>query len=100
MREHVEREQLPDIELPPEEDAKVARMIEEADRDEAAGRVNFFWGKEQVDTVKRAADQMGVPYQDYIKQVVYRQAIADLRAAWEALAPEPHVAAPVPPAGG
>jgi len=100
MRKHAGWEQLPDIELSPEEDAKVGRMTEEADCKEAAGRVNFSWGKEQVDTVKRAADQMGVPYQDYTKQVVYRQAIADLRAARQALAPEPDIAAPVPSASG
>jgi len=43
-------------------------------------RVNFRWGKEQVDTVKQAAKSMGVPYQTYIKQVVFRQSIADLNS--------------------
>ena len=34
-----------------------------------------------MDTVKRAAALAGVPYQTYIKQIVFRQAVADLRAA-------------------
>lgn len=74
-------EELPDEELPPEVDAKVRAMIEQAEREIEETRVNFRWGKVQVDTVKRAAALAGVPYQTYIKQIVFRQAVADLRAA-------------------
>jgi hypothetical protein len=31
--------------------------------------------------VKRAAGYMGIPYQTYLKQVVFRQALADIREA-------------------
>lgn len=80
-------EELPDEELSPELDAKVRAMIVEADQEDADARVNFRWGKPQVDTVKQAADLMGIPYHNYIKQVVYRQAIADLHAALGVVAP-------------
>jgi hypothetical protein len=62
---------------------KVERMIAEADQELSETRVNFRWGKEQLDLVKRAADQMGVPYQTYIKQVVYRQCLLDLKTTAE-----------------
>ncbi|MCL4369875.1 MAG: hypothetical protein M1380_03060 [Chloroflexi bacterium] len=74
-------EELPDEELPPEVDMRARALIEQADREIEETRVNFRWGKLQVDTVKRAAALAGVPYQTYIKQVVFRQAVADLRAA-------------------
>ena len=74
-------EELPDEELPPEVDAKARAMIDQAEREIEETRVNFRWGKLQVDTVKRAAALAGVPYQTYIKQIVFRQAVADLRAA-------------------
>lgn len=74
-------EELPDEELPPEVDAKVRALIDQAEREIEETRVNFRWGKVQVDTVKRAAALAGVPYQTYIKQIVFRQAVADLRAA-------------------
>ena len=74
-------EELPDEELPPEVDAKARALIGQAEREIEETRVNFRWGKLQVDTVKRAAALAGVPYQTYIKQIVFRQAVADLRAA-------------------
>ena len=71
---------LPDPEL----DAQPQAMEEEAERelvqrshDEA--RVNFRWGREQLEFVRRAADAMGVPYQTYIKQAAFRQAALDLQ---------------------
>ena len=59
----------------------VTRMEEEADRESAAGTVTLRWGREQVDLVKRAAAILGVPYQTYLKQVVFRQALADIAQA-------------------
>ena len=59
----------------------VTRMEEEADREIAAGTVTLRWGREQVDLVKRAAAILGVPYQTYLKQVVFRQALADIAQA-------------------
>jgi hypothetical protein len=63
--------------------SKVEQMIRVADQEIAETRVNFRWGKEQLDLVKRAAEIMGVPYQTYIKQVVYRQCLQDLKTTAE-----------------
>lgn len=76
-------EELPDEELPPEQDARVKAAIAQAEQDVEAMRVDFRWGRSQVEIVKRAAALMGVPYQTYIKQVVFRQALADLKAIGE-----------------
>lgn len=66
-------------ELTPEIDAQLEQQIEIAEKELQEIRVNFRWGKEQLETVKNAAQTMGVPYQTYIKQVVFRQSIEDLR---------------------
>lgn len=81
MKKRWDYEDLGEIELPKDVAAKVNRMIQEADADLEEARVNFRWGRKQVALVKRAADLMGVPYQTYIKHVVYRQAIDDLKQA-------------------
>ena len=86
---------LGDLEL----DADVAAMVEaatdqaerdveqrRADRQEV--RVNFRWGARQLDVVQQAADLAGVPYQSYLKQVVFRQAMEDLRTARATTEPE------------
>jgi predicted DNA binding CopG/RHH family protein len=83
-REPIEYEDLGDVELPPEQDALARAAIEQAERDIEATRVDFRWGRAQVELVKRVAALMGVPYQTYLKQVVYRQALADLKALGEA----------------
>ena len=59
----------------------VTRMEREADEEIAASTVTLRWGREQVDVVKRAAGIMGVPYQTYLKQVVFRQAVEDIERA-------------------
>ena len=59
----------------------VTRLEEQADRDIAAGTVTLRWGKEQIAVVKRAAAIMGIPYQTYLKQVVFKQALADIEQA-------------------
>jgi predicted DNA binding CopG/RHH family protein len=68
-----------------EEDAEMSEMVtrleEEADRDIAAGTVTLRWGKEQIAVVKRAAAIMGIPYQTYLKQVVFKQALSDIGQA-------------------
>ena len=63
------------VELAPEVDDEVVRQMAIADEE---CRVNFRWGASQVAMVKKVADLMGVSYQQYIKQVVYRQVQADL----------------------
>ena len=64
----------------------VTRLESAADREIAAGTVTFRWGREQIDVVKRAAAILGVPYQTYLKQVVFRQALSDIEQAKSALA--------------
>ncbi|HLG69278.1 MAG TPA: hypothetical protein VK009_02510 [Chloroflexota bacterium] len=68
-----------------EEDAQVSEMVtrleEQADGDIAAGTVTLRWGGEQIAVVKRAAAMMGIPYQTYLKQVVFKQALADIEHA-------------------
>ena len=59
-------------------DRKIQQMTRQADEDIAEARVSFRWGKEQLSFVKRVAATMGVPYQTYIKQAVYRQALQDM----------------------
>lgn len=73
-----------------EEDADVSELVtrleEEADREIAAGTVTLRWGREQIAVVKRAAAIMGIPYQTYLKQVVFKQALADIEHAEAVLA--------------
>jgi predicted DNA binding CopG/RHH family protein len=73
-----------------EEDTEVSelvtRMEAEADREIAAGTVTLRWGRDQIAIVKRAAAIMGIPYQTYLKQVVFKQAIADIERADSVLA--------------
>jgi predicted DNA binding CopG/RHH family protein len=60
---------------------EVSRLEAAADREIVASTVTLRWGKEQVAVVKRAAAILGVPYQTYLKQVVFRQALADIERA-------------------
>lgn len=68
-----------DFVMSPEQSARAEAAIRQADTEFVEARVNFRWGQEQVELVKKAAQAIGVPYQTYIKQVVYRQALEDLR---------------------
>jgi predicted DNA binding CopG/RHH family protein len=61
--------------------AMITRMETEADREIAGGTVTLRWGKDQIEVIKRAAGIMGIPYQTYLKQVVFRQAVADIEQA-------------------
>ena len=76
-----------------EEDTEVSELVSrleaEADREIATGIVTLRWGKEQIGVVKRAASLVGVPYQSYLKQVVFRQALADIEHAEAVLTHEP-----------
>ena len=78
-KQGIELEPMGDVELDPELDAKIEQMTVAADAEETACRVNFRWEKKPLELVKQAAASMGVPYQIYIKQVLYRQALADLK---------------------
>lgn len=69
------------IELPTEVREKAERMIEDADAEIEATRVTFRWGKEQLETVKLAAETIGVPYQTFLKVAVYEHALNVLKNA-------------------
>ena len=64
-------------------EAQADADIEERLRDDRDGkeRTSLRWGREQVNVVREAARLAGVPYETYIKLVVYRQALADVQAA-------------------
>jgi predicted DNA binding CopG/RHH family protein len=70
----------------PEVSDLVTHLESEAEREIAAGTVTFRWGREQIAVIKRAAALMGIPYQTYLKQVVFRQALADIEHAEAVLA--------------
>lgn len=76
---------LEPIALSDEEDAKVDRMIAEAEKGLKEVNVNFRWTKDKVDLIKQAAVDMGMPYQTYLKSVVLRQALQDIQAVQEAV---------------
>ncbi len=66
------------------DEARVQVMIDQAEHDIAEHpevRVNFRWGRDQVDTLRRAAAMYGVPYQTYLKIVALRAAQDDLSRA-------------------
>lgn len=77
MGERAIGEPMP-YEISPEMDAQITAMTEQAEEDAEEVRINMRWRKVQANVVKRAAARFGVPYQTYIKQVVFRQALADL----------------------
>jgi predicted DNA binding CopG/RHH family protein len=66
----------------------VTRLEAEADQEIAAGTVTLRWGKAQIAIVKRAAAIVGVPYQTYLKHVVFKQALADIARAEAVLSHE------------
>lgn len=66
------------IEISEAESVAIEEKIARAEEDIAEMRVSMRWGKEQVEIIKRAADLIGVPYQTYVKEAAFRQAIADL----------------------
>jgi predicted DNA binding CopG/RHH family protein len=68
------------VEEDPEVSALVTRLEAAADRELAAGTVALRWGRKQIAVVTSAAALVGVPYQTYLKQVVFRQALADIAA--------------------
>jgi predicted DNA binding CopG/RHH family protein len=79
MAKHRKYERLGPSELSAEDAAEFEQQIAEADQELEEARVNFRWGKEQVDLVKQVAKLIGVPYQTYIKQTLYRSCLEDLK---------------------
>ena len=73
-----EMEDLGVQELTPELEEKINLMIEQADKEILEARVNIRWQKQQLDLVKKAASLIGIPYQIYIKDIVFRKSIEDI----------------------
>lgn len=78
-KEKYEIEDLGTVELDEETEAKVNRMIAQADEEDAQARVNFRWSKEALEVVKHAAKIMGIPYQTFIKQTVFEHALSIIK---------------------
>lgn len=79
---------LADVELDSKTSRLVQKKIAEAEADVAQEvRINFRWGREQLNLIQNVAAKIGVPYQTYIKQVLYRQALQDLKTVHETTMP-------------
>lgn len=61
------------------EESADADRIESAEAKEHGVRCTFRWGEEQLTLVKSVADKIGIPYQTYIKEAIYRQCMQDLQ---------------------
>jgi predicted DNA binding CopG/RHH family protein len=79
-------ENLGEYDMPPEMEAKVNRMIAQADEEDELARINFRWTREAVAVVKQAAGLMGIPYQTFIKQAVFEHSLKVIRETEEAKA--------------
>lgn len=79
MSKRLTYERLEPMDLSPEGAGDFERQIAEADEALEETRVNFRWGKEQLDMVKRAAEMIGVPYQTFLKLAVYERALEVLK---------------------
>ena len=70
-----------------ERDEQILEMLDQAEHDAdmegAQVRVNFRWGAEQLARVKGAARLQGLPYQIYIKKVLYDRASSDIAAHYQ-----------------
>lgn len=71
-------EDLGIVELPAEIDAVVSRKIQEAEEDLQEIRMQIRWQAAQVRLIKKAAQLMGISYQTYAKQVLFKQALEDI----------------------
>ena len=78
MNEYNDYEDLGDIEFSNEESEKYEKMIELAEKQIEDVRVSFRWRSKQLDLIKEAASFAGVPYQTYMKLVLFRQSLEDV----------------------
>lgn len=75
-----EIEYLGKQELTEEQDKQISKMVEEAEDDlkEREARVNIRWKKDQLQLIKKVSSMIGIPYQTYIKDAVFRKSMEDL----------------------
>lgn len=83
--EHFEIEDSEIVELSEDQHQLAVKKIAEADEEIKQMRMQIRWGTKQVDLVKRAAELVGVPYQTYVKMILFRQALQDIEKAEAAL---------------
>ena len=77
--------ELVDLKVSEEEDAPIRTLVEQAEKDITnEARVNLRWPNAQLDVIKHAAALYGMPYQTYLKQAAFRQALTDLDAVKDA----------------
>ena len=86
MNEYNDYEDLGDIELPEEEAKIYNKMIELAEKQNEDVRISFRWKSNQLDLLKQASQLIGIPYQTYIKTVLFKQCLEDIKKAKETLA--------------
>jgi predicted DNA binding CopG/RHH family protein len=79
MKQRRNYEELGDIELDEKTSEKVEAMVKAADDEDSHARVNFRWSREALDVVKKAAQQIGIPYQTFIKQTVYEHSLSVIK---------------------
>jgi predicted DNA binding CopG/RHH family protein len=65
------------------EEAITQADVELAARDRRKPNVNFRWESAPLDMVRLAAELAGVPYQTWMKQVLYEHAVQAIMAARE-----------------
>lgn len=85
MNEYNDYEDLGDVEFLGEEAEKINKMIEQADKEHDEVRISFRWKNKQLQILKEASELIGVPYQTYIKMVLYNQSIEDIKKSKEIL---------------
>ena len=67
--------------LSEEEGEHYNKMIKIADEQIEDVRVSFRWKSKQLNIIKQASQLIGIPYQTYIKTVLFNQSIEDIRKA-------------------
>lgn len=77
---------LGEFEFEGEQADKIQKMIDIAEDDIEEARIFFRWNKKQLNLVKEAAELIGIPYQTYIKTVLFKQSLDDIKKAKEVLA--------------
>ena len=85
MNEYNDYEDLGDVEFSGEEAEKINNMIELADKENDEVRISFRWKNKQLQILKEASELIGVPYQTYIKMVLYNHSIEDIKKSKEIL---------------
>ena len=64
-----------------EEAEEITRLENAADARFEEERVSVRWQRAALNVVREAAQLTGVPYQTYVKQAAFRQALKDLKDA-------------------